>query len=160
MPGPPSHLVRRFFSFLGARGLDAVEQRWVSDLLSDAEARLFWSQPVADQRHGHDCGRWVADRSPDRVDLVRAATLHDIGKRHARLGAIGRAVATVFAALGIPGPAAFQQYTRHGSVGAAELAAAGAESLVVAFTESHHHDRPDSFSESDWELLKTADHLT
>ena len=68
--------------------------------------------------------------------------------------------ATVFAALGIPGPEAFRLYTRHGPAGAEELASAGAEPLVVSFTRAHHGDRPESIEVSDWELLKTADHLT
>ena len=160
VPGPPAHLVRRFFSFLSARALDPDEQRWVAETLAEDEARLFWAQPIADQRHGHDCGRWVAERRPDRPDLVRAAVLHDVAKRHAGLGAIGRALATVFTALRIPGPASFHRYTRHGPIGAEELASVGAEPLVVAFTEHHHGDRPETIQASDWELLKTADHLT
>ncbi len=159
-PGPPAHLIRRFFSFLGARGLDADEQRWIAGVLSADEASLFWAQPQADQRHGHDCGRWIEAHHPHRPDLIRAGTLHDIGKRHAGLGAVGRSLATILTALGIPGPSAFRKYTRHGPVGAEELAEAGAEPLVVEFTEHHHGDRPDSIDEADWELLKTADHLT
>lgn len=157
--GPPGHLVRRFFSVTFARGLDASEQRWVAGLLRPGEVDAFWSQPVADQRHGHDCARYVADRT-DRRDLVRAGLLHDIGKRHARLGPIGRSVATVAAALGFHGHAGFRRYTRHGPEGALELARAGAEPLVVEFTEAHHGARPASITAEEWDLLEQADRAT
>lgn len=160
LAGHPGHLTRRFASFLTARGLDAAEQRWVADRLRDAEVAPFWSQPVADQRHAHDCARHVAARMTHRPDLVRAALLHDIGKRHARLGAIGRSVATVAAALGIRGPASFDRYTRHGPVGAEELAAAGAERLVVDFTAAHHGPRPATIPADDWALLQQADQVS
>lgn len=170
LAGPPGHLVRRFASFLTARGLDADEQRWVADRLRDGEVHAFWSQPVADQRHAHDGARHVAARVVDRPDLVRAALLHDIGKRHARLGAIGRSLATVAAALGsrglgsrglgIRGPAAFDRYTRHGPVGAEELAAAGAERLVVDFAATHHGSRPATIPADEWALLEQADQVT
>ncbi|MEX1279654.1 MAG: HDIG domain-containing metalloprotein [Acidimicrobiia bacterium] len=165
LAGPPGHLTRRFASFLTARGLDAGEQRWVAARLRDDEVAPFWSQPVADQRHAHDCARHVAARVADRPDLVRAALLHDIGKRHARLGAIGRSLATVAAALrsrglGIRGPASFDRYTRHGPVGAEELAATGAERLVVEFTAAHHGPRPATIPADEWALLKQADQVT
>jgi predicted HD phosphohydrolase len=157
--GPPGHLVRRFFSVSFARGLDADEQRWVATLLRPAEVDGFWAQPIADQRHGHDCARWVAERT-DRPDLVRAALLHDIGKRHARLGPIGRSVATIAAALGFDGPERFRRYTRHGPEAARELAEAGAEPLVVTFAAHHHGERPDTIAAEAWDLLQRADRLT
>jgi hypothetical protein len=159
LAGPPGHLVRRFFSVTFARGLDAEEQRWVATLLRPSEVEHFWAQPLADQRHGHDCARWVAERT-DRPDLVRAALLHDIGKRHARLGPIGRSIATITAALGFDGPERFRRYTRHGPEAARELAEAGAEPLVVTFTANHHGERPDTMTAEAWDLLKQADRLT
>lgn len=159
LAGPPGHLARRFVSFLSARGLDAPEQRWVAEVLRPEERQAFWSQPIADQRHAHDCARLVADGGAGAT-IVRAALLHDIGKRRARLGAVGRAVATVLAALGIHWPGAVRRYTRHGPIGAAELAAAGAESLVVDFTAEHHGDRPATIDPADWALLKAADQAT
>jgi putative nucleotidyltransferase with HDIG domain len=160
LAGHPGHLIRRFASFVTARGLDAEEQRWVADRLRDAEVAAFWSQPIADQRHAHDCARHVAARVTDRPDLVRAALLHDIGKRHARLGAIGRSLATVAAAFGFRGPGSFDRYTRHGPVGAEELAAAGAERLVVDFAAAHHGSRPTTIPADEWTLLHQADQVT
>lgn len=131
----------------------------MATLLNPTEVDGFWSQPIADQRHAHDCARFVADHT-DEPDVVRAALLHDVGKRHARLGPVGRSMATVLAALGVHGPERFRRYTRHGPEAARELAAAGAEALVVEFAEAHHGERPGSIPAGTWDLLKQADRVT
>jgi putative nucleotidyltransferase with HDIG domain len=158
-PASPTHLVRRFFAVLTARPLTAEEQVWVGGLLGD-EAHLFWSQPAADQRHAADAARWVADRRPDRRDLARAALLHDIGKRHARLGPFGRTFATVASLLALRRPVRFVAYRDHGPIGAEELRRGGVEDVVVAFARHHHGNRPGDVPTADWELLAEADHLT
>ena len=151
------HLAGRFFDVVGSQPLTPSEQHRVAELLRLAEAPLFWSQPVADQRHGLASAEHVAQRLPDRRDLHRAALLHDVGKRHARLGVIGRTVASLIEILRLPARGRVHRYLHHGPIGADELAAAGAEEVVVAFARAHHGTRPASIPDPDWSALQAAD---
>jgi len=154
----PLHLIARFFDVATAKRLRPSEQVTVSELLAGAdEARMFWDQGSADQRHGFEAARYVGERSPDRMDLIRAALLHDVGKRYARLGLVGRSVASVLRVAGRSGSGRIRSYILHGPIAAAELEASGAESLVVDFARHHHGERPEQISESDWEVLGEAD---
>ena len=118
---------------------------------------MYWDQGRADQRHGLAAARMVRTSRPDRTDLIRAALLHDVGKRSARLGPVGRTLATILDRLGIAGTVRFDLYLDHGGIAARELARAGAEPLVVAFTRHHHRERPEEISHEDWDLLQAAD---
>lgn len=151
------HLVRRFLEVLRAESLTPDEQTEVAALLRPEERPLFWRQPVADQRHGLESARSVALRLPGRTDAARAALLHDVGKRHARLGVIGRSLASLLELLHLPAPGRLGSYLDHGRLGAEELRAAGAEELVVAFTRAHHGRRPSSIDPVVWEALVEAD---
>lgn len=151
-----SHLVSRFFTVLFARPLGPRDQAEAEGLLRPEERRLFWSQPVADQRHGLDGARFVLAAQPGRRDLARAALLHDIGKRHAGLGVLGRVLAAVLQWAGAA-PGRLATYRDHGPFGAEELDACGAEFLVVDFARHHHGARPDSIDAADWSLLQKAD---
>jgi hypothetical protein len=157
MRGLP-HLARRFFGVLRAGPLRPGEQAAVARLLRPAEQGLFWGQRPADQRHGLECAVAVLVRRPDRPDLARAALLHDIGKRQTDLGALGRTLATTlgFAHLRVRGR--FAVYLAHGPAGAADLEAAGAETLVVGFARHHHAGRPADVAADDWAELRRADH--
>lgn len=151
------HLFKRFFQVAFARALSPREQLWVSGYLGPAEASLFWSQPVADQRHAHDCGRFVAEKSSTET-VVNAALLHDVGKRHSSLGLVGRSVATVADLLTILGTSQMQAYNQHGPVGADELAAIGASELAVDFARHHQAGANEGLTdESNWDLLLQAD---
>ena len=90
---------------------------------------------------------------------MRAALLHDLGKRNARLGPIGRSIATIAAAVRIRGSKRHRSYTRHAHEGAELLAAGGAEPLVVSYTRHHHGPRPGDIDPEDWELLMAADRM-
>ena len=152
------HLAARFFDVLLARSLRPGEQAEVAALLANqAERSMFWDQSRADQRHGWAAARMVRSTRPDRTDLVRAALLHDVGKRHARLGAVGRSLATVRARLGISLPSRSAFYRDHGRIAAGELDRAGAEPIVVAFAGHHHGGRPSGIAQDDWDLLQAAD---
>lgn len=140
--------------------LSPGEQSFVADLLTESETDLFWKQQPADLRHSHDCARHVADHSPGRTDLIRAALLHDIGKQQARLGPLGRTVATLVGLMGIRGSERHASYNRHSVVGAEMLSKAGAEETVIAYTLHHHADRPSGFDPGDWNLLMRADHVS
>lgn len=153
------HLARRFLAAWHPRYLSPGEQAFVAGLLHPAERELFWNQQVMDLRHAHDCARYVAERRPGRPDLARAALLHDIGKRNARLGPLGRSIATVLAFLGMRGSQRHDSYNRHSQLGADMLADAGAEDVVVAYARHHHTGRPASFDVEEWDLLLTADRV-
>ncbi len=157
MPGTWRHLAARFFSVLSARSLDAGELERVASLLRPAEQALFLAQPAIDQRHALDAATSIGGDLPDRVDLQRAALLHDVGKRHARLGVVGRVLATLAAKLRLAVRGRFRAYLDHGPMAARELADLGAEPVVVAYARYHHGPRPPGFSPGEWELLQRAD---
>ena len=151
------HLARRFFFVWRAAGLAPYEQLEAAAVLMPAERRLFWEQSVPDQRHGLECSRRVAAQRPDDREAQRAALLHDVGKRHAGLGVIGRAVATIAGRLRIPGPAAWRSYRDHGERGAGDLIAAGSGGLVVEYARRHPGPPPAGFDPARWQTLLDAD---
>jgi len=156
--GSWSHLIGRFFAVLFAGPMTDEECREVESWLDHAgEAEIYWEQPVADQRHGLEAARTTAAARPDRRDLIRAALLHDVGKRRSNLGVTGRSLASLFAKLRLPVRGSWRQYLDHGRLGAEELAGLGSEQLIVEFTRHHHERRPATIALADWEVLKSAD---
>ena len=148
------HLVRRFFGTVTARPLGPAEQIWVSDQLREPERTLFWALSAADQRHSYATAQTVAAHG----DLaVRAMLLHDVGKRHAAVGPIGRALATVCDALSLPMPDSWRRYRAHGELGADDLRNIGSEPEVVAFAGHHGADPPPGFDAGLWDVLTAAD---
>jgi predicted HD phosphohydrolase len=86
------HLIRRFFFVLAAGPLTDEERLEVESWLDrPGEVELYWQQPVADQRHGMEAARRIAAVRSDRRDLVRAALLHDVGKRWSNLAPLSGA---------------------------------------------------------------------
>ncbi len=157
MPGSPIHLVQRFFDVLGSKPLTADERLSIDKLLGAEMAIAFFEQGNADQRHGYVAAEHVRRHAPDRQDLQQAAALHDVGKRHARLGIIGRSVASVLILMGMPLSDRMAIYRDHGPRAAAELERLGAPQLVIDFARHHHGERPSSISRDDWSLLQLAD---
>lgn len=157
MPGSWSHLAARFFDVVTAARLDEREEALLNTWLRPVERALFLAQSPADQRHGWECGAEVAAVVPDRPDLIRAALLHDVGKRHASLGPVGRVIASVVIRLSRWRPGRIGLYAAHGSVAATELGELGAEPVVVAFARHHHEERPESIPAWEWSLLVAAD---
>lgn len=152
-----AHLARRFFGSLLAKPLAPHEADMVAKLLSGREADLFWDQPMIDQRHSYEAGSQLLAVLPEREDLARAALLHDVGKRHSRLGIAGRVIATVLKVLRIPVTGRYRAYIDHGAVGAADLEACGTDPLSVAFAAHHTVGQPAEISDDDWRLLLAAD---
>lgn len=159
MPGDWLHLGRRFFSALNADPLDESEIASLAALLEPTEMQLFVEQPGIDQRHGFESMMYASERSGDR-DVRRAATLHDIGKRHADLGVAGRVLASICLKLGIPVRGRFRLYRDHGPIGAAELQGIGSPRIAVEYARHHHGHRPDGVPEQAWRLLSEADDRT
>lgn len=157
MPGSWTHLVARFFDVVTAAPLRPEDRDRLNEWLSPVEQAIFLDQSAADQRHGLECGLEVAIEHADRPELVRAALLHDIGKRHARLGPTGRVLASVLIRLRFPIGARVRSYEAHGPIGSSELVELGAEPLVVDFARHHHGARPSSIAPGDWELLESVD---
>jgi hypothetical protein len=160
-PGPlarGAHLARRFFGFLLARPLSPREQSEVAGLLETRLAALFFSQQTGDQRHALDVAHRVLAVRPGERAIAVAALLHDVGKRRCGLGAVRRAAATLAAALHLPVGERMRRYLDHGPLGAADLEAAGADPLTVAFAREHPAGPPPGFDRADWDVLLAADH--
>lgn len=154
-PGRPLHLARRFAGSLRARRPSPRDQEMIAGVLGPHEARLFWAQPVIDQAHGVETARRVVDRG--RPDLAAVALLHDVGKRHAALGVVGRSIASALALLRIPVRGRYAGYLDHAEAGARDLVAAGCPPVVVEFARSHHGERPPGFDAVAWGILVAAD---
>jgi len=157
MPGSFGHLATRFFDYLRATPLADEDKDTVMSILTAEEAQMFFDQSQKDQAHGFDAALVVLESGRSTEEILRAALLHDVGKRNAGLGVLGRVVASVLIKLGLPLTKRFKLYRDHGLVGAADLEAAGSPSLVVEFARAHHSSRPSVLSEEDWALLQSAD---
>lgn len=157
--GRIGHLIRRFFGFLRARPPTPGEQALLAELLSDAEASLYWEQQYQDQRHSLEVASRVAAMLEADPAVLRAALLHDVGKRRSRLGAVSRSLATVLGSAGLPMPERFVAYRAHGALGARELAEIGCEPLVVEFARWHPGRAPDGIDPNAWDALVDADNV-
>ena len=157
MPGSLSHLARRFFDTLFSRALLSSEIAAIDDWLSTEESAVFYSQSVVDQRHGYHAARSVIAAGVGDTTTIRAALLHDIGKRNARIGILRRSIASLLIGLGWPMTERMALYRDHGEIGSRELADLGCEPLVVEFALRHHRARPLSINAATWHILQTAD---
>lgn len=157
MPGSPAHLVSRFFDVATARPLTASERAAIETWLKPELAEVFFAQTHPDQRHGYHAALMVVASGIDSPDAVVAALLHDVGKRHARLGLVGRSIASVVILLRLPLSDRMRAYRDHGVAAARELGALGAPSLAIDFAMHHHGGRPPTIEPAVWDVLVTAD---
>jgi hypothetical protein len=150
-----AHLVSRFAGSLRPGGPPARDVAWVEGLLAPGELTVWRRMPAADRRESVRTARRLEAAlagTPHAGDarFTVAALLHDVGKTEARLGAVGRALATMAgAAAGHEMALAWQSrggvrrrfglYLRHDDVGAGMLEMAGARPDAVAWARAHHH---------------------
>lgn len=125
--------------------------------LNDPAQSFFFAQSSVDQRHGYTAALTVVASGVTDATVIKAALLHDVGKRHAHLGVIGRVVASLLILLRVPLRGRLLAYRDHGEVAARELQEIGAESLIVDFAREHHGERPATIDIGTWELLQSAD---
>lgn len=125
--------------------------------LDDGTGPIFFAQQHADQRHGYHAALTVIAAGVSEPDVVAAALLHDVGKRHAGLGLLGRTLASVMIVLGLPLGKRMTAYRDHDLLGARELGALGAPSLAIDFAMHHHRSRPPTIDSATWDLLVRAD---
>lgn len=93
-PAQLVHLARRAMWNLVPRSLTPTDTTFVRSHLRAGVADRFFALDSRDQVHSVAVARRVL-KTPDLpAEVVEAALLHDIGKAHARLGVVGRAVAT------------------------------------------------------------------
>jgi hypothetical protein len=157
LPGSPAHLFRRFFDVASAKPLTDSEQNSVRSWLTAELADIFFEQQAADQRHGYHAALVVMADGRHDGDTIVAALLHDVGKRHARLGVFGRSLASLMILTRLPLSDRMRAYRDHGLSGARELSRLGAPSLAIDFAMHHHGRRPPTIDPAIWELLVAAD---
>lgn len=129
------------------------EIREVESILEPGEPALFFAQSHADQRHGLETARAVKGSRQS----MRAALLHDAGKRHARLGPVGRVLATILEAIGVPLRGRFAQYAGHGELAWRELSDIEESELILGYVRHHHGERPAGYPAESWSALLDAD---
>lgn len=150
-----AHLVSRFAGSLRPGGPKAADVEWARSLLRDREYVLWARMPAADRRESvavahRLAGELAGTEYAGDERFVVAALLHDVGKTDARLGPVGRALATM--AGGVAGhdvaPAwqarggiarRFGVYLRHDEIGAGMLRLAGAPDAAIEWAAAHHH---------------------
>lgn len=157
MPGSLGHLSRRFFDVLFSRPLDVAERATVESWLPVELHAIYFTQQPADQRHSYEAALSVIGDGQDESDVVIAALLHDVGKRHARLGVIGRTFASLLILTGLPLTRRMEAYRDHAIIGARDLASVGAPSLAVDYALHHHGRRPSTIAPAVWDALEAAD---
>jgi hypothetical protein len=157
LPRYARHLVVRFFGALTARPLRPAEQDEVAGLLRPEEARLFFRQSAADQRHALEVARRVRVTLADDAEALTAALLHDVGKIESGLGPVARSLATLAELFRLPLPPRWRSYREHGPRGAARLERIGACRLAVDFARHGSGARPAGVDEARWAALVDAD---
>ncbi len=154
--GSLRHLSLRLAGSLWPAGPPPGAERWARSWLLASELPLWARMSGPDRRHALGVARQVAAElaGPEGSDAPRAvmaaALLHDVGKIDAALGTWGRVAVTALAikigreriaSWSAPGSrwrSRAGRYVTHDRVGGELLAAAGSDSLTVAWASQHH----------------------
>lgn len=139
--GELAHLARRFAGSLRDRPPAPADAEWAYDELAPELFELWAAQAPRDRRHSIAVARAVlGDVGPSVPPWLGAAALcHDVGKAQARLGIVGRSVATALELVGVRrAPGRLGRYLTYADRGAAALDAAGAPAEVVGWAREHH----------------------
>ena len=168
------HYVRRFFTSLSRRPPAAADEQWVTSIVPAPELALFTRLSSTDRRHLIRSARGMERAlGPDDDPVwIRVSLLHDVGKFDARLGVLGRVLATILAITvgdervrswaGRPGwRGRLGSYQNHDEIGAAQIRAVGGPEAAAVWSELHHH--PERFASSSIPMtylqrLDAADH--
>lgn len=118
---------------------------------------MFGEQQVIDQAHALRCARRVQSVAAGRSDLIQAALLHDVGKRHSRLGVTGRVVASLSSRLRLPMNSRMRSYLDHGRLGATDVTSLDLPRIVAAFAGHDEDLPPTGIDPEDWAHLRLAD---
>ncbi len=109
-----------------------IERQWVQSVLSPSEFDVWNKMMVQDRRHSVMVGRrFVKYRPTATQSEIAGALLHDVGKSVARLGTVGRVIATLVG----PRTNRFRQYHDHESIGATMLRSIGSDELTISMVE-------------------------
>ena len=168
------HYVRRFFTSLSRRPPSPADEQWVTSIVPAPELTLFTRLSNTDRRHLISSARGMERAlGPDDDPVwIRVSLLHDVGKFDARLGVLGRVLATILATTvgdervrswaGRPGwRGRLGTYQNHDEIGAAQIRAVGGPEAAAVWSELHHH--PERFASSSIPMdvlhrLDAADH--
>jgi hypothetical protein len=175
--GSLRHLITRFFGALWPKGPRAADDTWARSWLVPGEQALWARMSGPDRRHAVGVARGTLSllgdpASPDRA-VVAAALLHDAGKVESKLGTLSRALVTGLAIVvgrsrlsSEPASGVLERnlrrrirlYLVHDTVGAELLAAAGSDTLTIAWAREHHLPREHwSVPQPTADALKAAD---
>lgn len=109
-----------------------IERQWIQSVLSPSEFDVWNNMMVQDRRHSVMVGRrFVKYRPTATQSEIAGALLHDVGKSVARLGTVGRVIATLVG----PHTNRFRQYHDHESIGATMLLSIGSDELTISMVE-------------------------
>ena len=109
-----------------------IERQWIQSVLSPSEFDVWNNMMVQDRRHSVMVGRrFVKYRPTATQSEIAGALLHDVGKSVARLGTVGRVIATLVG----PRTNRFRQYHDHEQIGATMLRSIGSDELTISMVE-------------------------
>lgn len=167
------HRIKQFYSALTAE-VRSEENEFINHYLNEREQTLFFQMSVVDQRHALDVSYLVVKALENRKksecdrNLVKAALLHDIGKRNGELTLFDRILIVILEKFwplqmtqwASKGRGGFITNRRHALFIAVHHSLRGAEFLqeidceqdIIDLVRDHH--QPDS---GDWRMVILQD---